>query len=79
MEAGRKYRITYRIPGVHQVQRAGVVMFLSETRDGLNRVVHVLSGRPEFGTTEIRDDWITQPVEEVPADTACYMDRKVRS
>jgi hypothetical protein len=78
VETGKKYRFTYRIPGVHQVQRTGVAVFVSESRDALDRPVYAMSGRPEFGTTEVRGDWITQPVQEVPDTETCYMDRKVR-
>lgn len=76
MESGKKYRIIYQIPGLHRAPRKGVAKFLGANKDGLDRTVYVLSGRPEFGTTEILAEHVSEKVE-VPADTPCYMDRKV--
>lgn len=79
MKYGKKYKITYKIPSVHRVQRTGVATYIGQHLDGAGHVVLELSGRPEFGTTEVREDWITQPVEQVADDAQCYMDRRVRS
>jgi hypothetical protein len=76
MEQGKKYRIVYKIQGVHRVARKGVAVFLGADKDQLGRTVYTFSGRPEFGTTEIRAEWVSEKVE-VPGHIRCYMDRKL--
>lgn len=78
MQAGKKYRIQYTIPDLHKVERQGVAMFLGAEKDSLGRTVLYFSGRPEFGTTEILSEFVSEKVQ-VSIDTPCYMDRKVRS
>jgi hypothetical protein len=77
VESGLKYRIVYQIPGLHRVPRQGVVMFLGAEKDTVGRTVYMFSGRPEFGTTEILAEHVSEKIE-VPAETRCYMDRKVK-
>ena len=78
MDAGKKYRIRYMIPGLHKVPRQGVAKFIGANKDVLDRTVYTFSGRPEFGTTSILAEHVSEKVE-VPADTRCYMDRKASS
>lgn len=73
LEAGKKYRFRYQVPGVHRVPREMVAMFLS---GGLLSSVS-LSGRPAFGTTELKGEHISE-VWPMPDDAQPYADRKVK-
>ena len=75
MDAGKKYRIRYKIPGLHKVDRQGVAVFLGAEKDVLGRTQYTFSGRPEFGTTTILAEHVSERIE-VPGTTRCYMDRK---
>lgn len=69
---GKKYRVTYQIPGLHRVPREAVMIpFDHNTR------VIFFSGRPQFGTTEIERLHIIS-YEEVAPQTKCYVNRKVK-
>lgn len=70
MEAGKKYWIRYRIPGLHRADRVMVAKFLA-----IRGVEVVLSGRPEFGTTELNIGHVLM-VREVAEHAECYVDRK---
>jgi hypothetical protein len=76
MREGRKYRFRYQIPGIHRVPRQGLALFLGANQDALGRTIYVFSGRPEFGTTEIAAEHLSEKVE-VPSDSICYMDRRL--
>lgn len=66
---GRKYRIVYRIPGVHVKNRAAVAQFL----DLENGVTH-WSGRPVYGTSTLAVEHIKH-LEEVPGNVRPFADR----
>ena len=79
-QPGLKYRIVYQIPGTHRVARQMVAAFVMAGRIGTessNYTEVAFSGRPEFGTTMLRAEWIKTSVE-VPSTTKCFADRKVR-
>lgn len=70
MTPGKKYWIRYRIPGLHRVDRTMIVKYL-----GMRGTELVLSGRPQFGSTEI-DKKHVLVVQEVRDHAECHVDRK---
>ncbi len=71
MEKGKKYRIRYRL-STQKINRECVALFLWTSTRG----EFVLSGRPEYGTSEIPNGSVLG-WDEVPPDTKCYHSRKV--
>jgi hypothetical protein len=81
LRQGLKYRVTYRIPGVHRVPREMVAVYLNTLHDDALGIRHdeaSFSGRPEFGTTSVKIEHIMDAVQ-VPNATKCYADRKMPS
>jgi hypothetical protein len=74
MQEGQKYRVRYRIEGIHKVMREGVAAFLAYHADTDELI---FSGRPQFGTTQMKPEWI-HAMWEVERSEKCYMDRKLK-
>lgn len=70
---GNRYRIHYRIHGVHNAPRRIVADFMYEEDGSI-----YLSGRPSFGTTKIDNDWVIEALE-VPKTEAIERPTVVRS
>jgi hypothetical protein len=64
-QIGARYKVTYRIEGVHRVDRVMVADFLGAEHDN-SRLY--FSGRPMFGTAELAPEWIVSAVQ-VPSTT----------
>jgi hypothetical protein len=77
MEAGKKYRIRYQIPGVYNRPREMVAKFLSvNVNEHTGAETYVFSGRPEFGTTDLEAKHIRGVWELRDQSTQCYHGRK---
>jgi hypothetical protein len=63
-EHGRKYRVWYRIPGVHRKDRVFIGTFI-----GMDRAKIQFSLRPEAGTSWIESPWLID-AEEVDKSVA---------
>jgi hypothetical protein len=74
--SGRQYKVRYQIPGLHKKPREMVAVYLSfdERPNGLK--TYFFSGRPEFGTTEVKQEHILWWIE-APAGMKPYHSRKV--
>lgn len=55
MRSGEKYLVKYRIPGVHRVPRLMLASFM-----GVEDNTLLFSGRPVFGTSSIRKEWVLE-------------------
>lgn len=73
MKPGQKYYVLYQIEGVHRIPRTMVATFLGDVGNGGMS----FSGRPHFGTTELKESWIKEAVS-VDSSVICYIDRKWR-
>lgn len=76
MFTGDKYKIEYKIPGVHRVHRQMVATFLGTRREGSKTFLD-FSGRPVFGTTSL-DRAHIGVVMLAESNAEPYTDRKVR-
>jgi hypothetical protein len=65
---GRKYRVTYKIKGVHRREHVLVAQFLSE-----NDYYFVFNARPIAGTQSL-DKKNVIGAQEVPVNTPCSVD-----
>jgi hypothetical protein len=77
LERGKVYKIVYKIPTVHRYARVSVMSFMAPAPEGgsLPRESLLFNARPAAGTQEMAIDWIVS-IEEVPADTKRYCDRR---
>lgn len=71
MKVGKKYWVRYRIPGLHRADRTMIAKYLGVV-DSKNLS---FSGRPQFGTTELEEQWILV-VREVADHAEPHVDRK---
>lgn len=81
LQPGRKYKLTYKVPGIHRVPREMVATFLAFDQEGGYRGAQILifSGRPQFGTTQLKAMYFRTGVVEMPFDAECYTERKVKA
>jgi len=71
MTPGKKYRIRYK-HGTQRLEREAVMVYLGSTL-----ISYGFSARPAAGTQHIPKDWLIGEPEEVPDDTAPYLNRVI--
>jgi hypothetical protein len=91
MQIGEKYLVTYRIPGVHRVDRTMVGRFIGTERKDphlIGPTTYLFSGRSDerhgrgtdtthaYGTASLQHDWI-KAIEHKLQSTPCHSDKKV--
>lgn len=70
MIEGTKYRIVYRIPGIHIYPREAVLIFISQDEEH-----YYFSGRPDYGTQTLEKEHVSEMYETNP-ETRPYLNRR---
>jgi hypothetical protein len=75
LERHKRYRLRYRVPGLHMVDREAVMVYLGRGHE--SAVDYLLwSARPVAGTQRLHMSHILS-ISLVGDDVDCYVDRKV--
>lgn len=77
MESSNRYRLRYRIPGLHRKDHECVLDYIGLAHVGYASEAYVMSGRPIIGTQELERRWVNSIVQ-VPKSTPIEPGRVAR-